>query len=175
MTGPSSILLLHGLGGSGEGSVKVLEARLRDLGWTQASVLRPTVAAVNRVDPARPGEQRFRQALGELEEYLGDRIPHLVLGFSFGGLLAAYAPARLRLSVCSPWQLLPPSALQKAAERQEGWSVLQGGLDTVVPPGPALAALPPGVHRTLDPEGTHDFDAWMDRIAAWAADRWRLA
>lgn len=175
MPQPSSILLLHGLGGSGEGSVKVLEGRFRESGWTRATVLRPTLTAVNRTDLDLPVDQRFIRALQELEGFLGDRIPHLVLGFSFGGLLAAFAPPRVRLSVCSPWERLPSSALQKAGERQEGWSVLQGAKDSVVTAGPALAVLPPGVHPTLDTEGTHAFDDWMDRIAAWAMDRWRLS
>jgi hypothetical protein len=45
---PSSILLLHGLGGSGEGSVKLLEQHLVNLGWEGARFLRPTISAVNR-------------------------------------------------------------------------------------------------------------------------------
>jgi hypothetical protein len=175
MPEPSSILLLHGLGGSGEGSVKLLEKGFRELGWTRATILRPTLTAVNRADLDLSDEQRFMRALQELEVFLGERIPHMVLGFSFGGLLAAFAPSRVRLSVCSPWQLLPSSAIHKAADRQEGWSALQGARDPIVLAEPALMALPSGVHQTLDPDGTHAFDDWMDRIATWAMDRWRLS
>jgi hypothetical protein len=49
-----------------------------------------------------------------------------------------------------------------------GWAVLQGGLDTLVTPD-HLEALPPEVICNLDAEGTHQFDAWMPRIAAWVA------
>jgi hypothetical protein len=175
MSEPTSILLLHGFGGSGEGSVKLLEQSLRERGWTHARIFRPTIQVVHQVGLDLPVDQRFMRALQEVEGFLGGRIPHLVCGLSYGGLLAAFAPARARLSVCSPWQQLPPAALQKAAERQEGWSVLQGVKDDVVLAEPALAALPAGVHRTLDPEGTHGFDDWMDRIADWAVERWRLS
>ena len=89
------------------------------------------------------------------------------------GLLAAYAPSPLRLSICAPWAELPADAIQKAASRP-GWRVLQGGLDTVVPPGPSLAALPEAVPRTLDPQGSHDFDAWINRIADWVQASWTI-
>jgi alpha-beta hydrolase superfamily lysophospholipase len=168
---PSSILLLHGLGGSGEGSVKLLEAVLRERGWDAATYLRPTLATVHAALPARPDEQRFRQALHELEAFLGGRVPHLTLGFSFGGLLAAFAPSPRRLAVCSPWHRLPGEALSRAAA-SPGWAVLQGGRDTVVDADTSLAALPAGVPRTLDAEGTHGFDDWMDRIAAWTQATW---
>jgi hypothetical protein len=44
--------------------------------------------------------------------------------------------------------------------------VLQGGRDTVVTPD-HLDVLPTHVLRQLDPEGTHQFDSWMKRVAAW--------
>lgn len=77
--------------------------------------------------------------------------------------------------MCSPWEKLPAHAVQKALERPEGWSVLQGGKDQVVPADQALAALPGQIPRTLDPEGTHAFDDWMDRIAAWTFARWQIS
>jgi hypothetical protein len=169
---PTSILLLHGLGGSGEGSVKVLEQTLRARGWEDATYLRPTLSAVHSVAPERLDEQRFRQALQEMEAHLNGRVPHLTLGFSFGGLLAAFAPSPRRMAVGSPWHRLPGDALSRAAGRP-GWSVLQGALDTVVPPDVSLGALPKGVPATVDPLGTHAFDDWMDRIAAWVQSGWQ--
>ena len=169
---PTSILLLHGLGGSGEGSVKLLEQTLRARGWDAASYLRPTLVMVHEVIPERPAEQRFRQALLEMETFLDERVPHLTLGFSFGGLLAAFAPSTRRMAVCSPWNLLPADALIRASTRP-GLAVLQGGHDTVVPPDQALESLPKNVTRTVDTEGTHAFDEWMDRIAAWAQATWQ--
>ena len=171
MDTPSSILLLHGLHGSGEGSVKLLEQALRKAGWDQATLLRPTLAAVHRPDPAKPMDRVFVQAWDELNAVLAGRIPHLCVGFSFGGLLAPFTPSLLRLSVCSPWAKVPPDALHRAASR-EGWQVLQGAEDTVVPAAEHLAVLPDRIPRTLDPEGSHDFDAWMDRIAAWVVASW---
>lgn len=170
-TPPASILLLHGLGGSGEGSVRLLEEALRARGWTDAAYLRPTLAAVHRVEPERSGEVRFHQAREELEAYLQGRVPALTLGFSFGGLLAAFAPSPRRLAVCSPWHRLPADALARAAARP-GWAVLQGGRDAVVPADASLGALPASVPRTLDPEGDHAFDGWMHRIALWTQAAW---
>ena len=169
---PTSILLLHGLGGSGEGSVKLLEQTLRARGWDDTIYLRPTLAMVHEVIPERPAEQRFRQALREMETFLDGRVPHLTLGFSFGGLLAAFAPSTRRMAVCSPWHLLPADALIRASTRL-GLAVLQGGLDTVVPQDQALESLPKNVTQTVDPEGTHAFDEWMDRIAAWTQTTWQ--
>jgi alpha/beta superfamily hydrolase len=151
--------------------VKLLEAALRKRGWDAATYLRPTLPTVHQAVPARPDEQRFRQALQEMEAFLAGRVPHLTLGFSFGGLLAAFAPSPRRLAVCSPWHRLPAEALARAAAKP-GWAVLQGGLDTVVDAGTSLAALPVEVPRTLDAGGTHGFDDWMDRIAAWAQATW---
>lgn len=170
---PASILLLHGLGGSGEGSVRLLEARLRALGWDDAAYLRPTVMAVHQPGLDLPVEARFKRALAEVETFLGGRVPQLTLGLSFGALLAAFSPSTLRLGVAGPWNRLPDYALDLARQRPGTWAVLQGGRDEVVPAGPALAALPPGVPATLDPEGDHGFDGWMDRIAAWAVGRWQ--
>lgn len=71
---PTSILLLHGLGGSGEGSVKLLQARLVEAGWTDSTFLGPTLQAVNQADRELPMDQRFVQALQELDGFLGGRI-----------------------------------------------------------------------------------------------------
>ena len=111
---PSSILLLHGLGGSGAGSVRLLEERLRADGWSGQVFLRPTLQAVHLPTPGKPMERVFVQAWDEMHAFLGTRVPHLTVGFSFGGLLAAFAPSPLRLSVCAPWAALPADALQKA-------------------------------------------------------------
>jgi hypothetical protein len=168
---PSSILLLHGLGGSGLGSVRLLEEKLQADGWNAPVFLRPTLQAVHQPVQDKPMERVFVQAWDEMNAFLGPRVPHLTVGFSFGGLLAAFSPSPLRLSVCAPWAALPPDAIQKAAARP-GWRVLQGDLDDVVPPGPNLEALPDDIPLTLDPEGGHDFDAWMDRIAEWIRGSW---
>ncbi len=168
---PSSILLLHGLGGSGEGSVKLLEQTLRKSGWDQATYLRPTLLAVHRPEPGKPMDRVFVQAWDELNAVLAGRVPHLCVGFSFGGLLAPFAPSPLRLSICSPLAKLPPDALQRAASR-EGWQILHGSLDTVVPADEHVAVLPEHVLRIADPTGSHDFDSWMDRIAAWVQTSW---
>jgi hypothetical protein len=168
---PSSILLLHGLGGSGLGSVRLLEERLRAGGWEDAVFLRPTLQAVHQPAQGKPMERVFVQAWDEMNAFLGSRVPHLTVGFSFGGLLAAFAPSPLRLSVCAPWAALPEDAIQRAAGRS-GWRVLQGDRDVVVPPAPHLDVLPGHVPLTLDPQGTHDFDAWMDRIAEWVHASW---
>jgi hypothetical protein len=50
--------------------------------------------------------------------------------------------------------------------------VLQGDQDSIVTPGPNLAVLPETIPLTLDPQGSHDFDAWMDRIADWVRASW---
>jgi len=42
----------------------------------------------------------------------------------------------------------------------------------VVAAGPSLGALPEHVPATLDPQGSHDFDAWMERIAEWVLASW---
>ena len=170
MAEPSSILLLHGLGGSGAGSVRLLEERLRAQGWSGPVYLRPTLQAVHRPAQGKPMDRVFVQAWDEMNAFLGPRVPHLTVGFSFGGLLAAFSPSPLRLSVCAPWAELPADAIQKASAR-EGWRVLQGERDQVVKPE-HLAVLPEGLPLTLDPSGTHDFDAWMERIAAWIQDSW---
>ena len=169
---PSSCLLLHGLGGSGQGSVAILERRLRDLGWTGTTYLRPTLQSVHA--PAEPfdGEAALGLAWNELNGVLEGRTPNLVVGFSFGGLVAAFSPAPLRLSVCSPWACLAPSTLHRLTSRN-GLAVLQGMKDTVVPPAEHLAALPPVIPLDQDAEGSHDFDAWMDRIAAWVLGSWQ--
>lgn len=163
---PTSILLLHGLGGSGEGSVRLLEEQLRARGWDGLPFLRPTLRSVHELAPERSHELRFQQALDELGSVLDGRVPHLTVGFSFGGLLAPFVPSFRRYSVCAPWPLLNAQALQRAAAHP-GWAILQGAKDTVVSPAEALAPLPEGVDVTVDPEGTHDFDAWMGRIADW--------
>lgn len=85
MAQPFSILLLHGLHGSGEGSVRLLESSLRKRGWEQGTYLRPTLSAVNQPEPGKPMERVFAQAWEELNTLLAGRIPHLTVGFSFGG------------------------------------------------------------------------------------------
>lgn len=172
MAQPSSILLLHGLHGSGEGSVKLLEKVLRERGWEQGTYLRPTLAAVNQPGVEKPMDRVFAQAWEELNTLLAGRIPHLTIGFSFGGLLAALTPSPLRLSVCSPVAQIPVDMMIRVANRP-GWQVLQGGRDEVVSAEENLAALPDRVPRTLDPEGTHQFDEWMSRIADWVLERWQ--
>jgi len=171
MAGPSSILLLHGFRGSGEGSVKLLEQCLRRLGWEETTYLRPTLSSINKPDPELPMERVFVQGWDELNVLLGTKVPHLTIGFSFGGLLASFSPSPMRLSICSPWARIPLDALHRAASR-EGWQILQGGADKVVPAEEHLAVLPAHIARTLDPEGSHDFDAWMDRIALWVVHQW---
>ena len=171
MPAPSSILLLHGLGGSGQGSVKLLEERLQACGWQGATFLRPTLQAVHAPAEGKPMDRVFVQAWDEMNAFLGTRVPHLTVGFSFGGLLTAFSPSPLRLSVCSPWAQLSTDALQKASARK-GWRVLQGAQDVVVEPGPNLEVLPEHIPLTLDPHGSHDFDQWMDGIAAWVQTSW---
>jgi len=53
-----------------------------------------------------------------------------------------------------------------------GLGVLQGARDTVVPAEEHLSVLPPHVPVELDSEGSHDFDVWMDRVAAWVQQSW---
>lgn len=171
MTMPSSILLLHGLGGSGQGSVSRLEERLRDLGWADTVYLRPTLQAVHTPLEPFDGDRTLGSAWNEMNGLLDGRTPNLVVGFSFGGLLAAFSPAPLRLAVCSPWDLLPAEALHRAVSRH-GLGVLQGMQDAVVPAEASLAVLPPHVPVEQDWDGSHDFDAWMDRIAAWVRKSW---
>lgn len=175
MSAPSSILLLHGLRGSGQGSVALLEAKLRERGWDAATYLRPTLPTVNHppedIDLDAVFDPLFAQAWRELNELLDGRVPHLTVGLSMGGALAAFAPSAARFSVCSPWARFSPEILAKAATRP-GWCVLQGAQDTLVPCEPNLAVLPEGTSVTLDPEGDHGFDGWMDRIADWVVRRW---
>ncbi|MBP1627761.1 MAG: hypothetical protein H6Q00_2236 [Holophagaceae bacterium] len=172
MAQPSSILLLHGLHGSGEGSVKLLEQALRQRGWDQGTYLRPTLNSVNHPEPGKPMDRVFVQAWDELNSLLGGRIPHLTVGFSFGGGLAPLTASPLRLSVCSPLARVPADIMTRISSRP-GWRVLQGGRDEVVPAEENLAALPDRIPRTLDPEGTHEFDEWMDRIADWIIGCWQ--
>ena len=113
----------------------------------------------------------FVQAWDEMNAFLGTRVPHLTVGFSFGGLLTAFSPSPLRLSVCSPWTQLSEDAIQRASARK-GWRVLQGEQDSVVAPEPNLAVLPEHIPLTRDPLGNHDFDQWMDRIAEWVHSSW---
>jgi len=171
MPQPSSILLLHGLHGSGEGSVKLLEQALRQRGWDQGVYIRPTLSSVNQPEEGKPLDRVFGQAREELNTFLAGRIPHLCVGFSFGGGLAALTSSPLRLSVCSPLAKMPADLLARTSTRT-GWRVLQGGLDVVVPAQENLAVLPERVPRTLDPLGTHNFDEWMDRIADWVVGCW---
>jgi pimeloyl-ACP methyl ester carboxylesterase len=170
MPGPSTILLLHGLGGSGEGSVRMLEERLRARGWGEARYVRPTVPSAQRTLAAEMDEARFKAALAEVEAALSGQTPDLAVGFSFGGLLAAFTPARLCLAVASPWHRLPREVLEARAA-QGRLAALFGGKDSVVPLEANLAALPAAVSREVDPEGGHAFEAWMDRIAAWVQAR----
>ena len=171
MPAPSSILLLHGLGGSGLGTVKLLEERLRAGGWDGAVYLRPTLQAVHQPPEGKPMDRVFVQAWDEMNAFLGTRVPHLTLGFSFGGLLSAFAPSPLRLSVCAPWTQLNADAIARAASRP-GWRILHGAQDDRVPPAEHLRVLPETLPVTLDPLGDHDFDAWMDRIVAWVYASW---
>jgi hypothetical protein len=152
------------------GSVRLLEEKLRAGGWNDAVYLRPTLQAVHKPTEGKPMDRVFVQAWDEMNAFLGSRVPHLTVGFSFGGLLAAFAPSPSRLSVCSPWDQLSADAIQKASVRP-GWEVLHGAQDTVVPSA-SLAVLPEFIPRTLDAEGSHDFDAWMDRIALWVHASW---
>lgn len=133
--------------------------------------LRPTLQAVHQPAEGKPMERVFVQAWDEMNAFMGTRVPHLTVGFSFGGLLAAYSPSPLRLSICAPWAELPADAIQRAASRP-GWRVLQGDQDSIVTPGPNLAVLPDSIPLTLDPVGGHDFDAWMERIAQWVQSSW---
>jgi len=167
---PSSIFLLHGLGGSGTGSVRLLEERLQAKGWSESVFLRPTLQAVHQPAEGKPMERVFVQAWDEMNAFLGPRVPHLTVGFSFGGLLAAFSPSPLRLSICAPWAELSADAIQRAAARPS-WRVLQGERDQVVVPG-HLAVLPEAVPVVLDAQGSHDFDAWMERIADWVQASW---
>lgn len=152
--------------------MKLLERALRDRGWDQGTYLRPTLTAVNRPEPDKPLERAFAQGWEELNALLAGRIPHLTIGFSFGGLLAALTPSPLRLSICSPVGRIPADLLARTASRP-GWQCLQGGRDEVVPAEEHLAALPDRVPRTLDAQGTHQFDEWMDRIADWIVGCWQ--
>jgi alpha/beta superfamily hydrolase len=151
--------------------VRLLEERLQARGWGGSVFLRPTVQAVHQPPEGKPLERVFVQAWDEMNAHLGTRVPHLTVGFSFGGLLATFAPSPLRLCICAPWAELPADAIQKASVRS-GWRVLQGDLDQVVAPEPNLAVLPEQVPVTRDPQGSHDFDAWMDRIADWVQASW---
>ncbi|BDU78468.1 hypothetical protein METESE_34260 [Mesoterricola sediminis] len=171
MPAPSSILLLHGLGGSGLGTVKLLEEHLVASGWDKAVYLRPTLQAVHLPPEGKPMDRVFVQAWDEMNAFLGTRVPHLTVGFSFGGLLSAFSPSPLRLSVCSPWAQLSADAIQRAAAKP-GWRILHGGEDDRVPPGDHLGMLPESLPLTLDPAGTHDFDAWMPRIVDWVHASW---
>ena len=109
-------------------------------------------------------EAFFRSALVEAKAACPPEVD-LVVGLSYGGLLAPFLDVPQRRSVCSPWNRLPGGVLQELSS-QPGWAVLQGGMDTVVTPD-HLEALPQRVPRQIDPEGTHQFDSWMPRIAAW--------
>ncbi len=166
MNAPRTVLLLHGMGGSGQGSVSLLEAELRLLGWHETRFLRPTLPTVNAPRERPLDEAYFRKALAEAQAECPPEVD-LVVGLSYGGLLAPFLDVPQRRSVCSPWKRLPPEILAHLATRP-GWAVLQGGLDTLVTPD-HLEALPTEVTCYLDPEGTHQFDAWMPRIAAWVA------
>ena len=164
MLTPRTVLLLHGMGGSGQGSVSLLEAELRSLGWLETRFLRPTLPTVNAPGDRALDEAYFRKALAEAQAECPLEVD-LVVGLSYGGMLAPFLEVPQRLSVCSPWKRLPQEVLAHLAARS-GWSVLQGGKDTLVTPD-HLEALPTLVPRHLDPAGTHQFDVWMARIAAW--------
>lgn len=166
MEPPRTVLLLHGMRGSGQGSVSLLESALRGLGWHETRFLRPTLRSVNSPDERTMDESYFREALAEARVACPPEVD-LVVGLSYGGLLAAFLDVPQRLSVCSPWKRMPAAALQQVSVRP-GWAVLQGGLDSVVPPD-HLEAVPLSVPRQLDPQGTHQFDSWMQRIATWVA------
>ena len=164
MNAPRTVLLLHGMGGSGQGSVSLLEAGLRLLGWQETRFLRPTLSTVNRPGERAFDETYFREALAEAQAACPPDVD-LVVGLSYGGMLAPFLEAPRRCSVCSPWKRLPPEVFAHLAARP-GWAVLQGGRDTLVTPD-HLEVLPPSVPRHLEAEGTHQFDAWMSQIAAW--------
>jgi hypothetical protein len=166
MTTPHTVLLLHGMRGSGKGSVSLLETELRALGWNETRFLRPTLPSVNLPGDRPLDEGYFRVALDEARGACPPEVD-LVVGLSYGGLLAAFLDVPQRRSVCSPWNRLPGPVLQDLSARP-GWAVLQGGKDTVVTPD-HLEALPAQVPWKLDPEGSHQFDSWMDRIATWVA------
>ena len=164
MPTPRTVLLLHGMGGSGNGSVSLLETELRALGWQETKFLRPTLPSVNTPGNRPMDEAFFRTALSEARAACPHEVD-LVVGLSYGGLLAPFLEIPQRRSVCSPWKRLPQEVL-KGISACPGWAVLQGDLDTVVSPD-HLEALPHQIPRQLDLEGTHQFDAWMPRIAAW--------
>ena len=168
MLPPRTVLLLHGMGGSGQGSVSLLEAELRSLGWHETRFLRPTLSTVNAPGERPLDEAYFRKALAEAKAECPPDVD-LVVGLSYGGMLAPFLEVPQRRSVCSPWKRLPPEVLTRLATRP-GWAVLQGGLDTLVTPD-HLEVLPMEVARQLDAVGTHQFDAWMPRIAAWVVTR----
>ena len=168
MANPRTALLLHGLGGSGQGSVSLLEAELRALGWHDTRFIRPTLPSVNAPGDRPLDEYFFREALAEAKAACPPEMD-LVVGLSYGGMLAPFLEVPQRRSVCSPWKRMPVEAIQYLATRP-GWTVLQGGMDTIVLPD-HLEALPVHVPRELDAEGTHQFDEWMPRIAAWVAAR----
>jgi hypothetical protein len=111
-------------------------------------------------------EAFFHAALAEAKAACPPEV-NLVVGLSYGGLLTPFLVIPERRSVCSPWNRIPGEVLQELSSRP-GWAVLQGGKDTVVTPD-HLEVLPISVPRHLDPDGTHQFDSWMKRIAAWVA------
>ncbi len=164
MRAPRTILLLHGMHGSGRGSVSLLEAELRAQGWDHARYLRPTLPGVNTPGDGPQDEVFFRACLAQAQAACPPEVD-LVVGLSYGGLLAAFLDSPQRRSVCSPWGRLPSEALQGLVSRP-GWVVLHGAKDTVVPLE-VLECLPAAIPRQVDAEGTHDFDAWMRRIASW--------
>ena len=164
MNAPRTVLLLHGLGGSGQGSVSLLEAELRLLGWQETRFLRPTLPTVHAPGERPLDEPFFHKALAEAKAECPPAVD-LVVGLSYGGMLAPFLEAPHRRSVCSPWKRLPTEALAHLAAIP-GWAVMQGGMDTLVLPD-HVEALPTQVPRHLDPEGTHQFDSWMPRIAKW--------
>jgi hypothetical protein len=164
---PRTVLLLHGMTGSGKGSVSLLEKELQALGWRETRFLRPTLPSMNAPGGRPMDETFFRAALTEAKAECPSGVD-LVVGLSYGGLLAAFLDVPLRRSVCSPWARLPKEAVERISALP-GWAVLQGGMDTVVMPR-HLESLPFHVPRKVDPEGTHQFDSWMKRIAAWVAE-----
>lgn len=161
---PRTVLLLHGMGGSGQGSVSLLETELRAQGWHDTKFLCPTLPSVNAPRERPLDEAYFRKALEEAKAECPPEVD-LVVGLSYGGMLASFLEVPQRRSVCSPWKRLPAEVVHYLASRP-GWAVLQGGLDTLVTPD-HLEAVPAHVPQDLDAEGTHQFDAWMPRIAAW--------
>ncbi len=174
-TAPDSVLLLHGLGGSGVGSVRLLEEALRARGWSETRFQRPTLMRVRERRNGDSVERLVEEAADELAAWsasLALEPPILVVGLSAGGLVAASSAAPWRIGVASPWGAFDGATLDRLCS-WPGFSAVHGARDEVVPCEAHLGRLPPSVGRTVDPSGSHDFDAWRDRIADAVVAHWK--